>query len=116
MGYYLKNARIECADDSVFLHADTVFTIQESPYYYQDTIRPDKHYKKRYWRISPQFGISNLAELHFYDSSGEALHGVPIGPDTTFYRNLTDHDPASNKAIRKWFGYCLLYTSPSPRD
>ncbi len=49
--------------------------------------------------------ISNLAELHFYDSSGEALHGVPIGPDTTFYRNLTDHDPASNKAIRKWFGY-----------
>ena len=20
-------------------------------------------------------------------------------------RNLTDHDPASNKAIRKWFGY-----------
>lgn len=46
MGYYLKNARIECADDSVFLHADTVFTIQESPYYYQDTIRPDKHYKK----------------------------------------------------------------------
>ena len=105
MGYYLKNARIECADDSAFLHADTVFTIQESPYYYQDTIRPDKHYKKRYWRISPQFGISNLAELHFYDSSGEALHGVPIGPDTTFYRNLTDHDPASNKAIRKWFGY-----------
>ncbi|MEI3125020.1 MAG: hypothetical protein V8T44_03970 [Odoribacter splanchnicus] len=61
MGYYLKNAHIECADDSVFLHADTVFTIQESPYYYQDTIRPDKHYKKRYWRISPQFGISNLA-------------------------------------------------------
>ena len=105
MGNYLKNARIECADNSNFLHADTVFTIRELPYYYQDTICPGGHYKKRYWRISPQFGIANLAELQFYDTSGKALYGIPIGPDTTGYRSLTDHDPASNKAIRKWFGY-----------
>ncbi len=99
-------ACFEAADDCQFEKAKIVYRIETlvKPQYLY--VYPDTNLHKRYWRFRLKEDVrgADMADLRFYDCSGNELKGVAMNIKHTEYEKITDDSPLTYGFVNKWVG------------
>ena len=102
------NCRFEAANNAQFMNPQHIFTVTENTYWRKISVSVDSSIKARFYRFMNNNWPVDLAEIHFYDASGEEVKGKWIGDAATVNNpklsNIYDGDRITYADIQSWVG------------